>query len=119
MVQFAQYVQKEGVMETVTVAEARRKLADLVAQVGFGGKRVMLERHGKPVAAVVSVDDLRRLEELDRVDDSRQKRALGALEAARKSSELIFRERNGEYLPDSAEVIREIREERTDELVGG
>lgn len=106
-------------METVSVGEARRNLAELVAKVGFGGKRVMLQRHGKPVAAVVSIEDLRRLEELEQVDDSRRKRALAALEAARRSSELIFRERNGEYLPDSAEVIREIREERTDELLGG
>lgn len=109
-------------METVTVAEARRNLSQLITTVGFGGKRVLLERHGKPVAAVISVADLRRLEELEQGSEARRERALAALaalEAARRSSELIFRERNGEYLPDSAEVIREIREERTDELLGG
>jgi PHD/YefM family antitoxin component YafN of YafNO toxin-antitoxin module len=37
--------------------------------VALQGERIVLERHGKPVAALVSVEDLQLLEELeDRLD---------------------------------------------------
>lgn len=109
-------------METVTVAEARRNLAEVIAKVGPGGKRVLLQRHGKPVAAVVSVEDLKRLENMetqqDERDEERRRQALIALEAASRVREMILKERNGEYLTDSAELIREMREERVDEILG-
>lgn len=109
-------------METVSVGEARRNLAELVAKVGFGGKRVMLQRHGKPVAAVVSMEDLRKLENMEKQEDARdeerRKQGLIALEAANQAHEMMLKERNGEYLPDSAELIREMREERVDEILG-
>jgi prevent-host-death family protein len=109
-------------METVTVAEARRRLAEVVAKVGPGGKRVLLERHGKPVAAMISVEDLKKLENMekqqDQRDEERRRQALIASEAANRAREMMLKERNGEYLPDSAELIREMREERVDEILG-
>lgn len=62
----------------LSVAEARRTLAEALNQVAYAGERVILERHGKPVAALVSLDDLRRLEELENQSD------LAAVKAARK-----------------------------------
>lgn len=104
-------------METVSIAEARRTLSDLVTSVGFGGKRVILARHGKPVAVVISWDDLRKLEACEQPENNARKAAgLAALEEARAVSAMILAERHGEYLPSAADVIREAREERTDEL---
>jgi prevent-host-death family protein len=58
-------------MRTVTthevpVTQARAEFADLVNRVVYGGERVVVTRHGKPIVALVSADDLERLEEADR-----------------------------------------------------
>lgn len=53
----------------VTTTTARSSLSDLVSLVLYRGERVILSRRGKPAAALVSVDDLELLEELeDRMD---------------------------------------------------
>lgn len=104
-------------METVSVGEARRNLAELVAKVGFGGKRVLLERHGKPIAAVVSIQDLEKLERLELQLDERRAQALAALESAARVRADMLMERRGEYVTDMAEVISDMREERDDELL--
>lgn len=44
------------------LAEVRAKIADAVNDVLHHGEHVLIERHGRPVAAIVSVDDLARLE---------------------------------------------------------
>lgn len=51
--------------EPVPVTEARAQLSELVGRVAFGGQRIPLSRHGRIRAALVSADDLARLEELD------------------------------------------------------
>ncbi len=50
-------------MEKVRVGEAKAKLSELMARAGYGGERFLIERRGKPLAALVGVEDLRRLEE--------------------------------------------------------
>ncbi|MEZ3180441.1 type II toxin-antitoxin system Phd/YefM family antitoxin [Streptomyces pimonensis] len=51
----------------IPVTQARAELADLINRVVYGGERVVVTRHGKPLVALVSADDLRRLEELREV----------------------------------------------------
>ncbi|KNB53892.1 type II toxin-antitoxin system Phd/YefM family antitoxin [Streptomyces caatingaensis] len=46
----------------IPVTQARAELADLINRVVYGGERVVVTRHGKPLVALVSADDLRRLE---------------------------------------------------------
>src|SRR4026208_867258 len=41
-----------------TTAEARDRFSEVVNEASYGSKRVLLTRHGKSVAAVVSVADL-------------------------------------------------------------
>jgi prevent-host-death family protein len=48
------------------VTQARDELADLVSRVAYGHERIILTRHSKPVACLVSPEDLARLEELER-----------------------------------------------------
>lgn len=52
-------------MDKVTVMQARAQMAEVVNRVAFAGERIVLERHGKDVAALVSIDDLRLLERLE------------------------------------------------------
>ena len=64
-------------MTSVGLTRLRDVLGDTVDRVQRGGERVLLERNGKPVAALVSVEDLRLLEELeDRLDAEEIERVL-------------------------------------------
>ncbi|MDI6515579.1 type II toxin-antitoxin system Phd/YefM family antitoxin [Streptomyces coelicoflavus] len=48
----------------IPVTQARAELADLINRVVYGGERVVVTRHGKPLVALVSAADLERLEEV-------------------------------------------------------
>lgn len=52
-------------MSPVTMADLRRDLARVVNSVAFGKERVIVERHGKPLVAVVPLGDLELLEEFE------------------------------------------------------
>lgn len=43
--------------------EARRSFSDCLERAGFGNERIVVGRYGKQLAAIVSMGDLRRLEE--------------------------------------------------------
>lgn len=45
----------------ISAAQAKAHLSDLMAQVAYGGEHYVIERRGKPLAALVSVGDLERL----------------------------------------------------------
>jgi prevent-host-death family protein len=47
----------------IPVTQARAELADLINRVVYGGERVVVTRHGRPLAALVSAADLERLEQ--------------------------------------------------------
>ncbi|MFC9244661.1 type II toxin-antitoxin system Phd/YefM family antitoxin [Streptomyces sp. NPDC057136] len=47
----------------IPVTQARAELAELINRVVYGGERVVVTRHGKPLIALVSAADLRRLED--------------------------------------------------------
>jgi prevent-host-death family protein len=50
---------------SVTASYAKDQLASLLERTRVGGERIVIEKHGKPAAALVSVADLERLERLD------------------------------------------------------
>lgn len=47
----------------IPVTQARAALADLINRVVYGGERVVVTRHGKPLVALVSAADLEKLQE--------------------------------------------------------
>lgn len=49
--------------KTVSAVEAKAHMSELVAEVAYRGTHVIIERRGKPVAALVSVAELERLEQ--------------------------------------------------------
>ena len=53
-------------METMNVVEARKSFSDVMARVAYTGQRVVVERKGRPMMALISIEDLHRLEELER-----------------------------------------------------
>lgn len=58
-----------GMAYEIPVTQARAELADLINRVVYGGERVVVTRHGKPLVALVSAADLERLEELPQSAD--------------------------------------------------
>jgi prevent-host-death family protein len=64
-------------MNTVSVSAARSKFQELLNRVGFSRERILVERRGKPIAAIISVEDLKRLEAIeDALDSAELRRAV-------------------------------------------
>ena len=58
------------------VSEARERFADAVNIVAYGGRRIILRKHGRRAVALVSLADIERLEELeDRFEGQRAEEA--------------------------------------------
>lgn len=57
-------------MTSVTVSMAHSNFQELVNRVEFGHERILVERHGKPIAAIISLEDLKRLEAIEDALDS-------------------------------------------------
>lgn len=56
-------------MIRLSASKAREKFSEILNEVAFGNERLLLQRHGKDLVAVISADDLKLLEELeDRAD---------------------------------------------------
>lgn len=64
-------------MVKVATTALRNASTETLSRVQYQGERVIVERHGKAVAAIISVDDLRILEAIeDRIDLAAARRAL-------------------------------------------
>lgn len=62
-------------MSEVPISEARDRLGELVSRAERGQERTVLTRHGRPVAVVISIEDLRELEAAEDEDDLEAARA--------------------------------------------
>ena len=72
-------------MSTLTVSEARKVFAETVNLVAYTKERVMVERHGKALVAMVPVEDVELLRDLeDRMDLSDARAAIA--EAKKKGT---------------------------------
>ncbi|MEU9383520.1 type II toxin-antitoxin system Phd/YefM family antitoxin [Streptomyces sp. NPDC048279] len=67
----------------IPVTQARAELADLINRVVYGGERVVVTRHGKPLVALVSAADLERLEELS---EAAEDQVVSAVSTVRESA---------------------------------
>jgi prevent-host-death family protein len=105
-------------MDTVNVVDARKNLSELMMRVAYSGVRVVVERRGKPMMALVSIADLRRLQAQEEGETTLRERMLSAAESASALRARILASRGGVPIPDSATVVDEMREERDNELSG-
>ena len=58
-------------MTTIPISKAREHLADLANRVALRGERLVFERRGKNLCALVSVEDLELLERIEEETDIR------------------------------------------------
>ncbi|MGW8761352.1 type II toxin-antitoxin system Phd/YefM family antitoxin [Streptomyces sp. NPDC055815] len=63
----------------IPVTQARAELADLINRVVYGGERVVVTRHGKPLVALVSAADLEELEAAEKPADEQVVSSLSRL----------------------------------------
>ncbi|MFD5157830.1 type II toxin-antitoxin system Phd/YefM family antitoxin [Streptomyces hawaiiensis] len=68
----------------IPVTQARAELADLINRVVYAGERVVVTRHGKPLVALVSADDLRRLEETQEFAEAPEEQVVSAVSTVRE-----------------------------------
>lgn len=55
---------------TVSAGQLRQHLADMLNRASYAKDRIVVERNGKPVAAIISLDDLETLEALEDAADA-------------------------------------------------
>jgi prevent-host-death family protein len=68
-------------VKKVRVTEAKAHPSALMARTGYAGERYLIERRGKPLAALVGVEDLERLEAEGGSPRSRRRGALAVVGA--------------------------------------
>ncbi len=75
------------------VVDVRNTLSDFLNRASYQGERIIIERRGKPVAAIVPLADIERLEQLENEAD------LKATKKARKEKGGVsldqFRKKHG------------------------
>jgi len=65
--------EQEPLTQTMKISDVKNTLSSLVNKVYRKETRVLVEKAGIPVAALVSAEDLNRLEQLDHAWDERTK----------------------------------------------
>jgi prevent-host-death family protein len=80
-------------MTTVTAKQLKEASAEVLSRVQYGHERVAITRHGKEVAAVVSIEDARLLERLEGMLDIHD--ALAAIEEAEREGTISLDELRG------------------------
>jgi prevent-host-death family protein len=72
----------EEAMGAISTVQARNRLAEIINRVAYAKERVILTRRGEELVAVVPVEDVRLLEDLeDRLDLEDARAALAETEA--------------------------------------
>lgn len=93
-------------MRVVTALDVRKRFGQIVDEAA-AGERIVIERAGQPIAAIVPLSDL------ELVDPERRKAArLAAIDRIRH----LAKRRNLEPVEDAAELIRRLRLERTQQI---
>jgi prevent-host-death family protein len=58
-------IRRHAMSEAFNEREARHRFSELLGRAFHRGERFLVERRGKPIAAIVSAEELARLEEVD------------------------------------------------------
>lgn len=57
-------------IEFFTATEARQRFGEILSRVKYQGMRAVVTLNGKPHAALISIDELRRLEDYEKVQEA-------------------------------------------------
>jgi len=74
----------------MTTTRARSNFADLVNRAAYGKERVLINRRGKPVAAIVPLEDVELLERIeDEIDVKLARKTLAESEGTTPLEEVV------------------------------
>jgi prevent-host-death family protein len=104
-------------METASMSRAKEKMSELVSRVIKEGERIVLTSRGKPRAALVSIEDLERLQAADTTRKRDLESFFRDIDRASEVRDKICKERRG-ILQNSSDLIREMRDERDEQIIG-
>lgn len=93
-------------MRSVSALDVRKRFGALLDEVAHG-ERLIIERAGQPIAALVPLTDIPNLNRDERIQ--RRLQAIAEIQA--------FAEQNGMPNIDAAAVIRKQRDERGDQIM--
>ena len=60
---------KKAASEAITTVSARQHFSDLINRVAYGKDRIVLTRRSRPLAALVPLEDIELLEEIEDRED--------------------------------------------------
>ncbi len=102
----------------ISIEQAQQDIPDLINRVAHRGERIVLTSHGKPVAALVSLEDYQHLEQ--EPANQRMARWQAWLAESDKLAADILDERGGEPLDlDTVwQAVRADQEARDDQIIG-
>ncbi len=64
-------------MTVITATEARANFQNIISRAEYRSERILIQRHGKTVVAVIGLEDLKRLEAIeDAIDSAELRRAV-------------------------------------------
>lgn len=79
--------------QVVSMVEAKSRLAELVGQVKFGGKQYILERRGRPMAMLISIEEYELLRAQGAVVATESRPSLLSPELQRRQALLVAKAR--------------------------
>jgi len=79
----------------LTTVEARENFAELIDRAALSAERIVITRHGEPMAALISLEDLELVEEIERRLERKRRRRSAAAVPPRRTEQ-----------PATAEQIR-------------
>lgn len=103
-------IEDEPATQTMKISDVKARLSSLVNEVYRKQTRVLVEKSGIPVAALVSIDDLQRLAQLDEQRAERRR----VLESMREPFRGVPAE---EIERETARAVAEVRAEMATERV--
>jgi prevent-host-death family protein len=65
------YIVNKAKKTSVSATAARQSFSESLNRAAYGGERVIIRRHGKEIAAVVPIEDLRLIEQMEDATDLR------------------------------------------------
>ena len=87
------------------LTQARARFTESVNRVTYRGERILIRKHGRPVAALVPVEDLALIRELeDRIDLADARKALAEAKGKLVPWEMVKREVARSSVPRIAEM---------------
>lgn len=99
---------------TISLTDLKQNMGEIINRAAYGNERIIILSRGKPRAALINIQELERLELLaqEAQTDRNVQEQLDLL------ADMAALRAQMDTMTDSAEVLREVREERLNDLMG-